>query len=524
MAKGKRRVLALVLVFVLCMGALPALASAKTVVIGTPNEFGTLEPYGQASAGKKVWEDIIYEPLCIRDGFGGPLVGVMASDIEEIDGFTYRVTIYDYVYDSQGNHITASDVAYSYTKCKELGIVTKMYYLDSATMVDDYTVEFKLTADGVGVIEDMLSKIYIVSEKAFEESGDALATYCVGSGPYEMVEFLSGSSITLKRREDYWQTDASLIPDARKANVETLIYKYIGEAAQLSIALESGTIDIINGLTGSQVSNFVDENNEALDKYTVTAELNSLINVMFFNMSEDSVFAGNQALRQSVLYAIDTTAIVAGVLNNRGEVCYAFASAIYGDFQQEWLQNDYYWYDLTQAQTLFDESGFVQQDPIIIMSDSNADRKKQAEIIQAYLLQLGLRCEIVTYDTALYNEYKNKTTEWDIRLDNVKSPDLCPNIWSHVFSADNNNGTTVNFATDEYLQELVALVGSPEGHTVENLNLVNDYLNEQAIAYATYDAYQFFIAQDGVTDLFIDANGYMFAWASTYADDFAGAQ
>ena len=54
----------------------------------------------------------LYEYLIDRNEFGGEMVGCMMKSYEKVGENTYNLTIYDYIYDTAGNHITASDVAF----------------------------------------------------------------------------------------------------------------------------------------------------------------------------------------------------------------------------------------------------------------------------------------------------------------------------------------------------------------------------------------------------------------------------
>lgn len=101
------------------------------VVAGVNADFGGLDPFGTASNVKSTWTPGVYQTLFVLEEYGGEPVSVMADHYERVDDTTFDITIYDYIYDSQGNHITAEDVVYSYEYAKDCGTVTKMYYVDS---------------------------------------------------------------------------------------------------------------------------------------------------------------------------------------------------------------------------------------------------------------------------------------------------------------------------------------------------------------------------------------------------------
>ena len=263
----------------------------------------------------------------------------------------------DFIYRTDGNHIMASDVKYSYDYAKECGTVTKMHYIDSVEVIGDYTVRLKTSSNAIGVWEYALTNVYIVSEKAHTESGDSFATTSCGTGPYKVGKYTPSSTLELIKKEDYWQTDNSLLPAMYKANADRVIYNVISESTQMGIAMENGSIDMILSITGSEVDRFADDQGNAYDGYNVYSTLNTLIDCMFFNMDEGSIFSDNLALRQAILYAIDTTGLVTVALDGRGEPCYAFGSSVYADYVDDWIGHDYYNQDVERAKSLLAESG-----------------------------------------------------------------------------------------------------------------------------------------------------------------------
>lgn len=61
------------------------------------------------------------------------------------DGMTWTVTIRDDVKFTDGEPLTAQDVAFTYNNCKEKSSVNDFTMLEEAVAVDDTTVEFHMT-------------------------------------------------------------------------------------------------------------------------------------------------------------------------------------------------------------------------------------------------------------------------------------------------------------------------------------------------------------------------------------------
>lgn len=488
----------------------------EKLVVGTSSNFGSTE----LNAGNQLWADAVYECLALRMTLGGEPQMVMMKGYEKIDDVTYKITIYDYITDAEGNKIDAYDIEYCYTYYKEKGTSISAKY-EYCKALSDYELEMKLASNSVGYFEECLKQKIVDSEVLKNRLAEfpANGTSC-GTGPYYVSDYVSGASLTLTRREDYWQTDESLIPEYLKANVDEVVYQYIPEAAQLVIALESGTVDLALGLTGTNTQYFVGKDGTALDGYSSKVALSALFNAMILNMDSSSVLSDNLKLRQAILYAIDTNGLVSGVINGQGEACKALGCSEYGDFQEEWKNADYFDYDLEKAKQLLEESGFVQSAPLRIMIDTNGDRQKAAQIIQNYLLQIGIETEILSYDNALYNEYKFDPSQWEIMLDNYRSSDYMVNIWAHVFFYDAYVVGGATHLVDDNLVAMIKEASTAEGHTAENINKVNQYINDLACAIGTYDAYTYVIGREGI-NIFMDLNRVCgFPWACTFEEGF----
>lgn len=488
----------------------------EKLVVGTSSNFGSTE----INAGNQLWADAVYECLALRMTLGGEPQKVMMKDYEKIDDVTYNITIYDYITDSEGNKIDAYDIEYSYAYYKEKGssISSKYEYVKA---LGEYELEMKLSSNAVGYFEECLKQKIVDQDVLMNRSSEFAAngTSC-GTGPYYVSDYQSGASLTLTRREDYWQTDESLIPDYLKANADEVTFMYIPEAAQLVVALESGTVDLAIGLTGTNTQYFIGEDNEPLDGYSAKTALSALFNAMILNMDSSSVLYDNLELRQAILYAIDTEGLVQGVIGGQGEACKSLGCSEYADFQESWKTEDYYDYNPELAAELLAESGFQQSAPLRIMIDTDGNRQKAAQIIQNYLREIGIETEIISYDSALYNEYKYDPSQWDIMLDNYRSSDYMVNVFSFLFYYDAYVVGGVNHLVDDNLLQMIQEASTFEGHTDENVQALHEYIKDLACAIGTYDAYTYVIGREGI-DIYMDLNRVCgLAWASTFDEGF----
>ena len=263
-----------------------------------------------------------------------------------------------------------------------------------------------------------------------------------------------------------------------QANVEEIEFNVVLEAAQLSMMLETGEVDIAGYLQENEVANF-----DGLDGYTTTSTTNCLSMVLLFNCDSSNVFA-NKALRQAVCYAIDNEAILQNVFGGKGSVNKSYGNDVYGDFVDKWYDEDYYDYDMEAAKAKLAEAGYEPGElHVKIMTTTESHFIRIGELVQAFLSTIGISSEIVSYESSLYNSYRFAPEEWDLRVDNKGAGDYITSVYKYSFDQDMFGGQTQNFYVDEEMQQLLETAMDEKTHTPENIDAVHQAIKESAIGY-----------------------------------------
>jgi len=476
--------------------------------VGINADIADLAPYSAGGNGRNSVMYAMYEYLGVLEYVGGEVVGQIMKEWSTEDGMSYDIEIYDYVHDTDNNPITADDIIFSFEKAKEKGNNTNTKRIISIEKTGDYSVHLVINANYVGGFSAVLGAVPIVAEAAYNASADEMAMTPVGTAPYKVVEFVPGSSLTLERTDNYWQRDESARTIYAVANPKTITYNTIKEASQMAIALETGTIDLGLSMDAMEATRFMDGGGSSAG-FTVFQEVTNIGNVMFLSGDANGVFYDNPALRQAVLYAIDKQGLVNGVLQGYGLTQYTFGAESFGDFNEKWKSEDYYNYNPEKAKELLTESGIAAGSlNLRIMTDNSAQRNKVAQIIQGYLSAIGIRSEILQYDSALFNSYKTEPTEWDICLDNSGASDYVVSLWRSKFDARQFTLGTTNGWNDPHLQELLEQALSFDGHTQEDVDAFHYYFKEQAYAMGLFNHTFFTVANDDIKN--INYDGKMF--------------
>ncbi|MBC5580721.1 ABC transporter substrate-binding protein [Anaerofilum sp. BX8] len=503
-------------------------SAAKNLTFVMSGDVGDLSPFGGDSGGRHHTYRMMYDCLCASKGLGqsvADLQGQMAKTVTVVDDTTVDVELYDYIHDNQGNAIKASDVVFSYEAAIASGTMEKLNgYLDSIEATGDTTVRIKLTAPSKGAMEWCLCTVPVISQSWFEAASDADKTSKPATtGAYELVETVASSHTTLKKNADYWQTDESLRTFYGAQPFETITLNVVTESAMRVIALQNLEADISQNVPANEISSFLNEDGTSVEGWNVFADENGRFNVFMFN-NDNSVFADNKALRQAVLYGIDFEAVRQGYGNTptNGSVCHDFSPDVASDFNPEWKNEDYYDYNIDKAKELMAEAGYPDGGfTIRLMYQNSTTATAGMTVVQDYLSKLGITVELNPADQALFNSYKYDDTKWDIIVDSKATSDYVTSVWQNVFDTNAFENGSACFTHDDKLQELLETASNTTTSSPEALDAFHDYLKDQAYAIGMFWNYTYYVAQDGVTEMYPDGFGNLTANTVGLADGFA---
>lgn len=505
---------------------------AKTVTLGINTQVSTLDPYNGASTGTIYLTEAMDDSLFLAPALGEPIAPVIGKSYEvSDDNLTCTVEIYDYVHDQAGNKIDANDVAFSYQTYLDTGNATQFSkYLDSVEAIDDTHVVFHLKEERckeTNAVSSILTGCVIYDSDTY--NADTFATAPVGCGPYKVTEFVTGASVTLDAYDDNWQTDESLRPTLKTQNVDRVIFKIILEDAQLALALETGDVDAVNYVSADNLQFFMNDDGTPLDGYNIEPFPSILCVNISFNMNPDggSNVADDINLRLAVEWAIDKESMVQTIMGKTAEVSYGFATTLYGDYNPDW-ENEDNGYDVETAEDYLSKSNYAANgSPTLrILTESNEVKTKAAQMIQNYLQAIGINSEIITADTALFDNYKYDFSQWDIKIDNNGNRNSLAAMWSNFLAAGHTtyNGVPVSFLgqPDGELSQLATAANNVDTNSQEAVDAVFDCYTKNAIIYGLWGPINYIASQDGITDYAVQALAYAQPWAFTYASDYVG--
>lgn len=263
------------------------------------------------------------------------------------DGLVWTFTLRDDAYFTDGEKLTAADVAFTLETAKAAQGSVDLTYMESAVAKDDSTVVVTLSKP-TSILLNTLASVGIVPEHAY---GEDYGVDPIGSGPYKFVEWRAQEQIVFTANENYYGGE----PAIKKVTIV-----FMSEDAALA-AVQSGQVDVAysTATLGST----------AVEGYHVEA-LTSADNRGFTlpvlpdegKTTESGAPIGNDVtskleIRQAIAYAIDRQKVAEVALNGFGRPAYSENDGMPWNNPEVVIETD-----VDYAKKLLADAGWVDTD------------------------------------------------------------------------------------------------------------------------------------------------------------------
>ena len=450
-----------------------------------------------------------YQPLAYM--INGEVVGCLMKDYSFTDdGLIMYGEIYDYITDSAGNNITADDVVFSYEMSEEFANLGMKGFVDSFVATGDYTFEIHFSTKlGIGKM-DKLIKFLVVSKKAYEDHD--MHSDPIGTGPYVLTDHVSGYSFTYAKREDYWQTDPSLVTARDMANVDTINFFVIGESVQRTIALKNGSVDASVLIPAEDLDYF-----DASEDFWLSAVPDDLSLTLVGNCDPSHV-TSDVNLRKAIFYAISNEAILQSVYGGRGTALHDWCPSWAVGYNSEWdaETDNYYSYDLDKAKEYLEQSSY-QGETLVILTSNSAIFTDSAQMLGAMLEQVGIKTEIKALDGTIVKQNYADVTAWDLYLTNNATNTYWVDGINGCLTTDKTTWDgSPNFWYEEELQNMLREYMQPENATPENFEILRDYVIDNALCYGIVNPLTYIVVPSWCSGVCLSYKKCMTPGGNTY--------
>lgn len=343
-----------------CSGASDALApgSAQGGVDGahqvtiamnaTSEPAAGFDPLASWGCGEHVHEPLIQSTLITTDENLGFVNDLATEYLCSEDGLVWTFTIRDDVVFSDGEPLTAADVAFTVN-----GVISSaaseadLSMVDTAVAVNDTVVELHLNKPYNALLYT-LAVLGIVPEHAY---GDDYVEHPIGSGRYLLEQWDRGQQVIFAANPRYY---------GEAPNMERVVVVFMDEDAALA-AVQAGEVDIAytyathsaQAFDGYELAAYETVDSRGISLPTIAAGATRVV-------EDDMAYeAGNDvtcdvAVRRAINCGIDREAVIEHVLNGYGAVAYSVGDGM--PWSSADMQVDF---DRSRAQSLLDEAGWA---------------------------------------------------------------------------------------------------------------------------------------------------------------------
>ncbi len=360
-------------------------------------------------AGEHVHEPLIQSTLTVTNTDLTIAYDLATSYEASADGLTWTVTIRDDAYFTDGEKLTASDVAFTYNTVKEQSSVNDFTMLDHAEAADETTVVFHMSRP-FSIWPYTMAIVGIVPEHAYDS-----ATYGsnpIGSGRYILRQWDRGQQVILEANPDYYGEE----PQIKRVTIlfmeEDAAFLAV-QAGQVDLAYTSATYSD-QSVEGYSLAAYASVDNRGVNLPAVPASIDAE------GQAVGNDFTADVRVRRAINIGVDRQEMIDHVLNGYGTPAYSVCDGL--PWYNEASEVEY---DPEGAAALLDEAGWIMGDDGVREKDgteaelnllyANGDSVRQvlAADLANQLGELGIRCTIegVGWDTA-YDRALSEPLVW----------------------------------------------------------------------------------------------------------------
>jgi len=423
----------------------------------------------------------IFEGLTRFMGDGSVVPGLAESWEISDDGLVYTFKLHDGVTFHDGTTMDAEDVKFSLDRAmaEDSANAQKALFagIESVEVVDPLTVKVTLKEPNGNFLFNLAWGDAVI---VAPESIDTITTNPVGTGAYNLGNWVQGDSITLNRNPDYWGEAPAL---------ETATFKFISDPTAAFAAMMAEDIDAFDNFPAP----------ENLPQF----EADPRFQVLIGSTEGETILSTNNKqppfddirVRQALAHAIDRQAIVDGAMFGYGTPIgthFAPHNPAYVDLTGNSV------YDPDKARELLAEAGFADGFETTLHLPPPVYARRGGEIIAAQLADVGITAEIINVEWAQWLESVFKGKDFGLTIVSHTEP-MDIGIYArpdYYFQYDSSDFQalmdTLNSTTDP--EERTRLMG--EAQRLISSDYVNGYLFQLA---------KLGVAKAGVQGLWLNA-------------------
>lgn len=379
------------------------------------------------------------------------------------DGRVWTFTIREGMQWSDGEPLTAHDIAYTYNRILDTGHWAYIQYLVGVKSVeapDDTTIVITCDKPNAGMLA---LYIPILPEHVWKSvSDDDLEGYrnlpLVGSGPFILDEV----------KKDKW---AKLVPNPSypeelggPPKVDEFWYLFSTNMDSMVQDYKAGNLDAIVDWPASYYDDLKGIEGTTVSKAPAIGFVEMGINCWDDPKSKGDPLLLDVALRQALNYAIDKQSIVDTSMGGLAPVATSLISPVQGVWHYDVPEDQQYSYDPERAKQILEDAGYTDTDGDGVRENAKGDKlefrfsafneypeqQQAAKKIAAYCDDVGIKLKLDLMDEGAFSDQYYNDADGDLFIWNWRG-DIDPGFMLSTFTTEQIlNWGDSNYSNPEY--------------------------------------------------------------------------
>ncbi len=443
-------VLAVLLVTALAITPLSA-QEEVTLTFGISSGVDTLDNTATTFSSVEIIVGHVFDTLVKQQPLGTYHPGLAISWTVSDDATEYIFELRDDVSFHDGTPFNAEAVKYTFDRIVDPDTKSQMAFsfigpYAESEVLGDYSIAVRFSSPNAAFLDGVSHpQLGPVSPTAVEALGaDWGFSGIVGTGPFVFESYVPDSEVVMVKNADYSWGNADVFGRSGSTDIDRLVFKILTDPGTRLAALESGEVDMINGVPGLDVARLDESEDFVVTQYDQAGHGYSFM----FNQIKSPT--DELAVRRAIAQAIDIDIMQDIVYDGLGSrACSALTKSMFGWTDAFCQANPY---DPEAAGAILDEAGWVMNDETGIRERDGApltiehwspDRPLSAATAQFLaedMAALGVDFQINLADIAAYltvvRAGEHNTQQW---WDTQTDPD---GVFRTLYHSSNAGGGT----------------------------------------------------------------------------------
>lgn len=398
-------------------GGTPAASNSTSLNIGLADEIISMDPaYSYDQLTNQVVNQVTQGLLYLD--YNGNVQPQLCSSWEAVDPTTYVYQIRSDICFSDGTPMTMEDVIFSVSRHMDADVASYLAWMFANVASIEQTGDWEMTVklsnpDAAWQYSFATTAGHIIKKEFCEAHPDDFGSPTVGvvgTGPYMLDSWMTGSEIKLKSNPNYWDKENTPV-------ITDITFKIIKDANTQAAALTSGQIDYLLDPPTEMLSTLQEAENLNVSQVEGWTVLFMAMNCQQGPFSDINV-------RKATAYALDKSSLYDAVLKDNGSYAkngVPFASALYGSQAESWTAfaenavdfNN----DLEQAKALMAQSQYPDGFECTLYTNQDSMYNSICLYVQSALAEIGITISIqqLTSDE-MYNIQFGSTRDYDLAM------------------------------------------------------------------------------------------------------------